>query len=388
MIYTGIDGEKRVSVDYSVLKKRWNLSDRVGRKVYVVPSHLSLVRIEETDIKDTYDLKKVLQLEIEERFGENVLWDAKLKGNRYCLTLIRDFELPEDAYSLESEIFSLARVPRVAGVEDCYVLDIGRRKTTLVRVSEGGLSSYRVVLKGGDYITGFLSEKAGIDRESAERVKLSEGVKNPYVREAFENILISLGRGLEKERVFLSGGGSKLRGIEEFFGEVLRNNYVSPELSSAFGASLKFIYEDCSPDFREEELSERDIKKVVVAFGASILLFLTGNLALGELNRELVKEVRRVEKKAFKKSFPELPPIAVRDQLRSMLRDGGYELTEKLSALAGRLKEGMEIYRLEFKDGKLKVVGMVKDEKLAGKLGAKSVKKTPEGDFEFEVEIE
>lgn len=387
MIYTGIDGDKWVSVDFSLLKRTWSVTERRGKKVVAVPSTLSFVKVDSTEIKDPYDLKRALGIEIEEKFGE-VLWDVKLRGDKYCLALIRDFTPPEDAFSLEPEVFSLARVCRVLSLEECYVLDLGRRKTTLVRVSEGELRSYRVSMKGGDYITEFLSEKVGVGIEEAERIKVSEGLKNKYVEEAFGNILSSLGRNVRDNLVLLSGGGSKMVGIDRFFDKVVRNESVSPELNTAFGAALKFVYGDCSPDFREEELSDRELKRVALLLGASFILFLASNLSLGFIEKRVVREVREAERKAFREVFPELPAVAVRDQVKSMLAGGSYELTSDLLKLADRLKEGIEIYRMEFSNGRLKVVGSTAKEELATEVGAKSVKKTPEGTYEFEVEIE
>ncbi|RLJ70802.1 cell division protein FtsA-like protein [Hydrogenivirga caldilitoris] len=386
MIYTGVDGAKSVSVDFSFLKRDWKISDRKGRRIYVVPSHLSFVKLEDTEVSNLYDLRRALALEIEERFGE-VLWDVKLKGKRYYLGVVRDFPVPEDAFSIEPEIFSLARVPRALSLDDCYVLDLGRKKTTLVRVSEGQLQSYRVILKGGDYITQYLAQREGVSFEEAERIKLSEGLKNSNVRDALEKIIASLGRDI-KGTILMSGGGSRMLGLRELFDKTIKNEYVSPELNSAFGASLKFVYRDCSPDFIGEELSEKELKRVMLAFGSSLLIFLISVSSMNFLGDRFVREIREAERKAFKEGFPELPTIAVRDQVKSMVTSGGYELTKDLLKLSEKLKEGVEIYKLEFKDGKLSVVGSTREEKIATELGAKSLKKTPEGAYEFEVEIE
>ncbi len=387
MIYTGVDGSKRVSVEHSILKKDWKLTSKRGKPVYAVPSDLSFAKVETTQIRDLYDLKKALALEVEEKFGE-VVWDLKLCGDRYFLALIRDFDVPEDAYSFEPEIFSLARVCKALSVEDCFVLDLGKRKTTLVEVKGGELSSFRVVLKGGDFITSFLSEKAGIPFEEAERLKISEGLENKHVKDAFENILSSLGQELSKESVLLSGGSSKLKGIEEYFGSVLRNNFVSPELNTAFGASMKFVLRDCAPDFREEEVPDRDLKRVAVLLGLAFAVFFSANFGIEYAKKEVIREVRRLEREAFKREFPNLPTVAVRDQIQAMVSSPRYEVLSKLSLLSQKLEEGIEIYRIEFKEGKLKVVGSAQSEEILTRLGAKSVKKTPEGQYLFEVELQ
>ena len=376
MIYTGVDGGRSLSVDYSLLRKDWKITERKGRRVYVVPSDLCYVRKEKTDLKDIYDLKRFLSLEIEEKFGE-VLWDVKLRGDTYCLAVVRDFEVPEDAYALDPEVFSLARVVRALGREDCYVLDIGRRKTTLVNVEKGELSSYRVVLKGIEYLSRYVPEETIV----------REGLENEDVRRSFEKILSSLGRSLEDKPVLLSGGGSRLRGIDKLFKSSFRNTLVPPELTSALGASLKFVLEDCSPDFREEELSEKDVKKVVLAFGASLLIFVASSAGMNYVERAFVKQIREIEKSEFKRKFPQKPAVAVRDQVKSMSLREENPMTSRLLKLSEKLSEGIKLYRIEFEGGVLRVVGEANKKDIISEMGAKSVKETPEGGFEFEVEI-
>ena len=387
MIYTGVDGKKSISVDYSLLKREWKLTSRKGKLIYAVPSHRSFVRIEKTDIKDIYDLRRFLSIELEEKFGQ-VLWDVAISEDRYCLALVKDWNPPSDAYSLEPEVFSLARLCKPLSISNCYVLDLGRNKTTLVEVRNGELTSYRISLKGGNYLTQFLASERGLSFEEAERKKLEEGLENPYISQAFINLMESLGVDLSKEKVLLSGGGSRLKGIHKHFRNVIRNSLVSPEMCTAFGASLKFLYRDCSPSFRKDEISDREFKRVLLLSGVALSLFLALNLGIDKLKGEIVRETRKAQKEAFRQEFPELPAVAVGEQLRTMVASPKYVVLPKLSLLSEKLKEGMEIYRIEFRNGRLKVVGGAKDEDLIKELGAKSLKKTPEGNYLFEVDIE
>ncbi len=386
MIYTGVDGDKVISVDWSPLRREWKLSKKQGRRIFVVPSHLTYVKKEKTEIGDVYDLRKALSVEIEEKFGE-VLWDVKLMGDTYCLALIKEFELPDNAFALDPEPFSLFRVCKAIGEENCFVLDIGRRKTTLVDVSGGEFEGCRVSLKGGEFIDHYVSEKANLSKEEAENLKKREGLRSDIVREAFERIISSLGRDLSDKRVLLSGGGSRLVGIEDYFGEVIRNEFVPPEMSSAFGAALKYILPDCSPDFRGEELSERDLRKVVALFGISLLIFLGSSVGLEQMEKVILRKVRESERAEFKRIFPNLPAVAVREQVKSIAGKKEYELTWKLLLLSEKLKEGVKIYRIEYTNGILKVVGEAKNRDILNPLNPKSVKETPEGGYEFEVEL-
>ncbi len=371
-----MDGDKLFSVESSPFRKGWRETDRRGRKIYVVPSDLCYVRIGRTELKDLYDLRRALGIEVEEKFGD-VLWDVELRGDRYCLAVVRDFETPADAFALDPEVFSLARAARALGREDCYVLDVGRRKTTLVRVEGGELSSYRVVMRGLDHLA------HSVDRE----VVLREGLENSEVRGAFERVLSSLGRDLEDEPVLLSGGGARLKGVERLFRKSFRNTLVPPEMNSAFGASLKFLLDDCSPDFREEELSERDLKRVALLLGTSLLVFGASYWGTGYLEDSLIKSVREAERREFKKRFPQKPAVAVRDQVKSMAIKEQSPMTDRLLRLSESLSEGMKLYRIEFEGGILRVVGETRDKEKVTEIGAKKVKETPEGSFEFEVEV-
>ncbi len=387
MIYTGIDGEKWISVNASLIRKEWKITHKRGKPIYAFPSDISLIRIERTSLNNLHDLKRALSIELEEKFGK-VLWDVSLKRGVYCLSLLKIERRPEDAYSLEPEPFSLARICKALGTEDCYVVDIGRRKTTLVEVREGELSSFRVVLKGGDFITQSLASEEGIPFEEAEKKKMKEGAKNEAVREAMKKILTSLGVELSRGKVLLSGGGSRLKGIEELLEGAFKNHMVAPEMNTALGASLKFVYRDCSPDFREEEISDRELKRVGVVLGLSLLLFLGTNLGLETIKRDVVREVRKAEREAFKETFPNLPAVSVRDQVKAMSVGPRYPMLEKLYRLSESLTEGLEIYRIEYREGKLVLSGSAQSEEALSHIGAKTIRRTPEGNFLFEVEVE
>jgi len=81
------------------------------------------------------------------------------------------------------------------------------------------------------------------------------------------------------------------------------------------------------------------------------------------------------------------PAVAVRDQLKSLLERTNYNMTAELILLSEKLSEGLKLYKIEYGNGVLKVVGEAESKKILEKLSPKSIKKTPEGKFEFEVEI-
>jgi len=382
MIFTGLDGDKSYSVSYSILRKVWKPTDRKGKKIYVIPSHLCLVKKEEAEFTKLSELKKYFSLEAEEYEAE--LWDFSSRDGLYFLVLIKGFFRPEDAYALDCELFSLARLSKVLEEPNLSILDIGKHKTTFVRVRNYSLDSYRVVLRGGDYITEKLSQKENLSFEEAERLKKREGLENKTIKEALEEIIADIGTNLMEEKILLSGGGGKLKGLSEYFPNSFFNPYVEPELNSAFGASLKFIYKDNSPSFTREELSPTEKKILVGIVGLATLLFTVTSLSQDFLKREIFREFSEKKKELFSAKFPELPPVMVDEQLKSMANmknDGVLKLLEKAFS---RLPDGVKVYRINFKGGTVKIRGEATED-LIDRIKADTVRKTPQGTYEFEI---
>ncbi len=383
MIYTGVDGEKTFSVDYSFLKKKWAQSSREGRRIYVIPSDQCIVIHRDTDIRDQQILKKTLAIEFEERFGK-VEWDVKLKGLRYCAVIFKEFEKPKDAYALDSEIHALIRSAVFNEFTDGYILDLGKRKTTVIRLENGELKEYRVILRGGNLIEKEASREYGDD---AQRVIRDKGVEDRFVRTIFENILgVYLDR-LGNSPVFLSGGWSRLRGIDSYCGRVYRNRYVRPELNSAFGSAIKYAVSDCSPDFRQEGVSEKELRRFLTSTGFAVLLLVGSLWAIKYMGDSLVRHWKEEEKKLFSEKFPDLPTVAVRDQVKAFSSSRNFPLLRKLKDISQNLNKGLKIYSFEYGMDVLKVRGEGASRDLIDKLSPKRVKKTPNGTFEFEVEI-
>ncbi len=386
MIYTGIDNTKKISISYSPLRKEWEFSRREGRKIYVIPSHLSLLRIESTDIKNKYSLRKYLDLEVREKYGD-VIWDVEVDEGTMYLAIFKDFDIPEDFFALDLEIFSLARVLKANGKKDGVVLDIGSKKTTYVEVEEGKVVNYRVVLKGGEYIDGIVSESYGIDKGEAEELKKERGVSDVKVREAVEDILNSIGHNLKGKEILLSGGGSLLKGMDSLFDKVFRNDHCEPHLNSAFGASLKYVYKDKSPSFRKSGLEPSELRKMALVSGIAGFFLILSYMASTFFGEKIVKDIKALEKKEFKEAFPNLPAVSVYSQVKSLISGKErFTLTKKIEKLTEKLRRGVVIYSIEYAEGRLIVRGEA-DENTVKLMEPKSIKKTPKGKVEFEIEI-
>lgn len=384
MIFTGVDGKKWFSVSYSFLKKKWKITEKKGKKIYVIPSDLCFVKKEIAEIKKEKELREYLKYEVEE-YGE-VLWDFKLVRDFYYLVLARGFNPPEDFFSLDCELFTLARLPRVLEKPNLVILDLGKRKTTFVEVKNYELDRYRVVLKGGNYLNEQIQKDLRVSFEEAERIKIEEGINNPTVKKAIEEILSNIGIQFTDKEVLLSGGLSKLKGLEDLFKSVLRIPYCEPELVSAFGASLKFVFKDNSPTFKKEEISPKEQKLLVAFVGLATTVFISYFLSKDFLKREILKTLNQQKKELFSAKFPDLPPVMVEEQLKNMRERKGSKFFELMYKVLNDLPQGVKIYRIEFKNGYLKLVGEAQ-ESLIKQIKADSIRRTPEGNYEFEVVI-
>jgi len=60
MIYTGVDGKKSFSVNKSLLGKGWSPTQKLGKKICVVPSDHCFVKVEKALSQKLSDLKGLL----------------------------------------------------------------------------------------------------------------------------------------------------------------------------------------------------------------------------------------------------------------------------------------------------------------------------------------
>lgn len=381
-VYTGIDGEKNFSIIYSPFRKTWLQSNAKGTAIYVVPSDLCLIKIEQAFTKGLSKLRSYYGLEVDSKFP-GLPFDVSLIGDRAFIALHRD-KKAKDYTHIELEPFALARLLSLL-TDEGIIIDIGRRKTTFVHIEKGLLKSYRVVLEGTDYLIDLVKTKRGISEEDAKSLLFNRGLELQEVKEGTESIVKQSGYNVSETKVLLSGGGAYLKGIGELFQNTIQNKFCKPELSSAFGASLKYAMKNPYPTFQFKALSKEELRRVAISLAASFTLFFASLFAINKLySIENLKEIERAE---FRKTFPNTPILSLHEQIRAKVADGEkYELTRKLRELSSTIEPSMKIISFDYSDGILRIKGEAESQ-LSSKIKAKSIKQTPKGTVEFEVEF-
>lgn len=125
------------------------------------------------------------------------------------------------------------------------ILDIGHSKTNLCLMQGGNLREVRTISMGGKAITEAVAKAYEINFAQAEELKIRKGQISPFetedklsavIQKVIEDLLIQIKQTLfafyekgEKtiEAIYLSGGTSRLPGIDQFISSYLRLN-VSP----------------------------------------------------------------------------------------------------------------------------------------------------------------
>ncbi len=177
----------------------------------------------------------------------------------------RDAQIPGGSSHFEIEIFSTLRAVVDGDLSPTLVIDIGAGSTKLALVDEGIVRGSHVVSAGGQDITLNLSRAQGITFDKAEEIKCRVGlIGDEDGRDvlAASDLLLStvFGEALRFaenyenkyetniEKIILTGGGARLRGLEKIAAEKFPKVVVS--------TSNPFIGVD-APEFLAEKL--RDI---------------------------------------------------------------------------------------------------------------------------------
>jgi len=124
------------------------------------------------------------------------------------------------------------------------VVDLGSETTNLCILNNGALDFSRILLTGGRNLDNIIANRLGVKREVAERYKKMHGITvantigneiqyivNECIREYMGELLYNIKRSLEfyvnrcdgrkAERILFIGGGSALKGLTQFTGEIV-----------------------------------------------------------------------------------------------------------------------------------------------------------------------
>jgi len=368
------DGSKSLCIRANLITKRWSLAKGEGEGICLIPSDKSLVK--KYAKREEKGFLKALREELEKSFRHTILDLKPYKG----LVFAGIFK-ERPCEKVELEVFALARLASLY-LSDGFLIDLGRRKTTFLRLKEGVLDSYRVVLRGGDYLSHSLAQAKGISFEEAERLKRQEGLS--VVKEYLEEILKLSGYSFEDLPVLLTGGGSRLKGIDTLFKKPLRLKEGEPEFASALGACLREVLPNPYPDF-EEGISPQVLKGYAKSSSLAFATFLLSLFLMHKLYDPT--PLQEEQRKEFKRLFPNEPIVSLYTQVRAKTNPGeDYKLSGLLRDATAGLKEGIKVYRYEYYEGRLTLRGEAKKELLEG-VKASYVKQTPTGTVEFEIKV-
>lgn len=138
--------------------------------------------------------------------------------------------------AIELETFSIARALVGEDSGNFFIIDIGSRATNLILVEGGTVIVNRNIDAGGNEITATICESMNISRQRAEIFKKGEkdilnSKESPLVVPVLEFISSESKRilgaymgknsGARIDGIILSGGTSKMKGIEEYFSNML-----------------------------------------------------------------------------------------------------------------------------------------------------------------------
>lgn len=381
-VYTAIDRNKSFSIRFNRLRKNWKESDSSGKQIYVVPSDLCLIRIEQAFTKKLSSLRSYYRLEVESKFpGSN--FDVSLVDDTVYVAIHRDSKALDYSH-IELEPFALARVLSIIADEG-IIIDIGRSKTTFVQVERGLLRSYRVVGEGVDFLARLVSEKRKIELAQAKNLLFERGIELEEFREGIDFIFNQSGYELNENEVVLSGGGAYIAGIEKLLRRVRKNNLCSPEFSVALGAALKYVMKNPYPAFQFRTISAGELRRVALFTVAGVVVTVASLIAVDRIYS--TQNLRDIEKAEFKKVFPNAPALYIREQVKGKVGAGErFELSKRLAEFSKMIESGIKVISFDYSSGTLTVRAEA-ESSISSKVRAKSVKQTPKGTVEFEVEI-
>lgn len=179
--------------------------------------------------------------------------------------------------SLEIDAFSLTRALVADDPGSYLIMDIGHKVCNMVAVSNKNVLLNRTVDVAGDKVTKVIANSLGVDEQRAEKMKVEKGMKidSEGINVTTQILSILIGEvqrtkdvlakkypTVELQRIILSGGGAKLKGLREF---------IERETKLEIVVGNPFLNISCPEDIKESVAENGSI--LAIAMGLAMLGF-------------------------------------------------------------------------------------------------------------------
>jgi len=280
---------------------------------------------------------------------EDVAWDFCVRGHGdiFAVAALKaDVKevlraASDDLAGLDAEPFAYSRAAAAAGIKDALVVDFGAGKTLFCQITGGRLEWVRVIMRGGEALSGELASARSIPLEEAERLKKSQGLNLPEVRAFLGDMLgmAYLPATLTVPLILICGGGAALPGLAPF---LEKNLHVACELFPmpegltpfehvvAFGTALKGKIGESGVALSESATAPALWKTWGILLLLPVLLF-SINLKLHEASLEKKYQLARQEMVSVVQSnYPSVKKVMYPvDQFKSLLQEEKKQVTRE-----------------------------------------------------------
>ncbi len=292
-----------------------------------VPSHLLTYRKFTLPFVDKRKIRPIIKEELSESLafplGESS-WDFSSASAGDIFVIIGKTATIDECRkgfsktlnSLDAEPYALVRTALYCGVKDALVIDLGASKTVFCGIRDGFIDSVKVLIKGGEYLTGIIAEERKIDGTEAEQLKRNKGLELGEVKASLIKILraANIPSPFPWKKIVITGRGAQLDGLKEFLEENLKTTVSLFELPSglspyihpvAFGLALKEKEPNHGVNLMEEKkVQESPVRLYAAAILIPLLLF---SVLYKMQENNLKMEIRTYQtamKNVFQKEFP------------------------------------------------------------------------------------
>jgi len=339
-----------------------------------------------------FELETVIPLDLDEILFDYSLLSVTPQSSRALITYLRE----EEFKKFLTQVQMSGLDPRYVGVDTMdlsyltalgvlppegrfALLDLGHRKSNLIVLEGSKLKTLRCFSWGGHEVTQAIAQAANITYDQAESLKhtkgqLIDGSEDKVFRaihETFDILMKQLKQTLFAfyetgetaiEALYISGGSSKMQGVDTFFSsqlninvsplEVLEDNFTSitdqerakPIIPTALGAALHGAFPNKGQrvnfrrgvySFKKDiEQLEGSMKRLGIMAGSiavlGILYFIISYMSLSAQSDRMNKNLSKI----VKASVSDLPKEGVKDATQAL-----DVLKKKISGMQEKLKK-------------------------------------------------